>query len=353
MFEIEMLPAREGDALWIRYGDADASYQILIDGGRAGTYQDIKDRLAKLPEDQRKFELFVITHVDRDHIEGALKLLEDPDLDLTFKEVWFNGYQHLRSDGLETFGAVQGERLTAALLRRKECWNTAFDGGAVKVGAKDELVTIEFAGGLELTVLSPDAEKLQKMIPLWEKECRAADLVPGIEARRAEIGRLESFGRLPNVEWLAARAFKPDKEAPNGSSIALLAEYCGKRVLLGGDAHVDRLAASVAALAGDGGTLALDAFKLPHHGASGNVSQHLLELIDCRRYLISTNGNYFQHPRAEAIARILKFGGPRKAIYFNYATDFTSVWSDAALQREYDYVAEYSEATDGTLVVIL
>jgi len=353
MFEIEMLPAREGDALWIRYGNAQAPRQILIDGGRAGTYKDIKDRLASLPESQRSFELFVITHVDRDHIEGALKLLEDPDLDLTFKEVWFNGYDHLQSVELETFGAVQGERLTTAVLRRKERWNKAFNGAAVKVGAGGELPTIELEGGFTLTVLSPDAEKLEKLIPRWEKECRDAGLMPGIEARLEEVEDLERFGGRPNVERLIGKPLNPDTETPNGSSIALLAEYRGKRVLLGADAHLDRMTASLEGLVGDDGRLALDAFKLPHHGSSGNVSQELLELVDCPRYLISTNGSYFQHPTAEAIARVLKFGGAAKTLYFNYATDFTDVWGDEALQRGYDYVAEYPADTDGTLVVRL
>ena len=129
MFQIEMLPAREGDALWIRYGSPDAPHQILIDGGRASTYREIKQRLYGLSEQQRVFELFVITHVDRDHIEGALKLLEDPDLDLVFKEIWFNGYDHLNNVDLETFGALHGERLTTAILRRRDRWNAAFGGG--------------------------------------------------------------------------------------------------------------------------------------------------------------------------------------------------------------------------------
>ena len=167
MFEIEMLPAREGDALWIRYGNPDALRQILIDGGRAGTYNEIKERVAQLPADQRKFELFVITHVDRDHIEGALKLLEDPDLDLAFGEIWFNGYDHLKGVELETFGAMQGERLTTAILRRKARWNTAFSGGAVKVDDVGDLPLRKLKGGMKLTILSPDTDKLTKLVPAW------------------------------------------------------------------------------------------------------------------------------------------------------------------------------------------
>ena len=95
MFEIEMLPAREGDCLWIRYGTAKKQYQILIDGGRAATAKELKARFAALPAAQKTFELLIITHIDRDHIEGVLGLLEDPHLSLRFKDVWFNGFDHI------------------------------------------------------------------------------------------------------------------------------------------------------------------------------------------------------------------------------------------------------------------
>lgn len=354
MFYIEMLPAREGDCLWIRYGGAAAPRQILIDGGRLGTYRDIKDRLMTLPEDQREFELFVITHVDRDHIEGALALLEDPDLDLTFKEVWFNGYDHLKGEELETFGAVQGERLTTALLRRKERWNTSFSGGPVKIPDEGDLPQIRLAGGLTLTLLSPDTDKLAKLLPQWEKECDEAGLLPGIEARRSEVEGLETFGGVPDVEKLVAKPLKPDTTQPNGSSIAFLAEYDGIRVLLGADAHVDRLVPSLQALVADGDRLQLDAFKLSHHGSSGNISQELLELIDCPRYLISTNGSYFKHPTAEAIARVLKYGGSNKTLFFNYDSDYTRLWNDDDLSRDYDYKVKLPKPNgDGTLKVTL
>lgn len=352
MFQVEMLPASEGDALWIQYGDVSAPRQILIDGGRAGTYFEVKQRLANLPEDRRKFELLVITHVDRDHIEGALALLEDPELDHAFDQIWFNGYDHLNGVEIETFGAVQGERLTAAILRRRAVWNKAFKGGPVVVEDGGSLPVVTLDGGLKLTILSPDSKKLQKLLPVWRKECEEAGLLPGIEARIVEANGLESLGALPGVEELATKPVVPDKTPANGSSIALLAEYCGMRVLLGADAHLDRLTSSVQRLVDiQGGRLELDALKLPHHGSSGNVSQALLHLVKCSRYLISTNGSYFHHPAPEAIARLLKFGGRGKSLHFNYATEFTSRWCDEGLQRAYDYSVHYPPGPQGALMV--
>lgn len=348
-----MLPAREGDCLWIRYGARDAPHQILIDGGRSETYLDIKARLAELPERQRHFELFVITHVDRDHIEGALALLEDPDLELTFKEIWFNGYDHLKDVELETFGALQGERLTKALLSRKDRWNAAFESGPAKILSDGRLPRISLSGGLSLTLLSPDSDKLARLSPRWGAECAEAGIQPGGKEEHSEPEGLESFGGIPDVERLATLRFKPDTALPNGSSIALLAEFEGVRALLAADAHVDRLISSLAMLLGDKDRVRLDAFKLSHHGSSGNTSRELLELVECSRYLISTNGAYFRHPNDAAIARVLKFGGPKKTLYFNYGSDYSSPWLDPTLQTTYGYTTKIPSTGNGSLVVVL
>lgn len=351
MFQIEMLPAREGDCLWVRYGDVGAPHQILIDGGRQATYVDLKARLMELPECQRQFELLVITHIDRDHIEGAILLLEDSDLKLTFKDIWFNGYGHLMGGGLESFGAKQGERLSSALLSHRERWNAAFDGGPVKIATDGSLPSFQLDGGLELTLLSPDGGKLTSLLPKWEAECAKAGLEPGISVLRAEPEGLESFGGTVNVEKLAAQPFRPDRTAPNGSSIALLAEFNGARVLLAGDAHADRLISSLKLLLRDEGRFRLDAFKLSHHGSSRNTSRELLELVECSRYLVSTNGSYFRHPDEQTVALVLKYGGSEKSLHFNYGSDYTSVWMDAILQQTYRYTVQApSEGMEGLVV---
>ena len=39
MLRIEMLPAENGDCLWIEYGEENSPHRILIDGGTHGTYE--------------------------------------------------------------------------------------------------------------------------------------------------------------------------------------------------------------------------------------------------------------------------------------------------------------------------
>jgi len=101
LLRLEMLPAGHGDSIWIEYGDRSSPHRLLVDGGTGPTYDTLRTRIAALPEDDRRFELAVVTHIDADHIEGFIRLLQDERLGVEFADVWFNGWRHLpgrRSD---------------------------------------------------------------------------------------------------------------------------------------------------------------------------------------------------------------------------------------------------------------
>jgi hypothetical protein len=134
----------------------------------------------------------------------------------------------------------------------------------------------------------------------------------------------------------------------------VLAEYDGRRALLTGDAHVSRLVEAIRPLAGaGGGRLRLDAMKLSHHGSKHNLSSELVGLLDCRRYLVSTNGSYFGHPDREAIARVIKYGGANVEIVFNYLSEQTKAWDAKRLRDEWGYLATYPTCGQGYLAIEL
>jgi beta-lactamase superfamily II metal-dependent hydrolase len=346
MFRLEMLPAGHGDCLWIEYGQPRNTRRVLIDGGTAGTYgRTLRDRLRRLPVKERRFELLVITHIDADHIAGVLELLADAETGFQANDIWFNGYRHLPSEAPETLGPVQGERLTDLLVKPGVTWNGGFRKAAVVVPSDGELPRVELDGGLALTLLSPTPAKLADLKPAWEKEVRRAGLDPNQPRpgeTEAEAG-LELLG-APDVEALAAEPFSEDSAEANGSSIALLAEFDGRRVLLTGDAHPGVLTSSIRRIAGRG-RLAVDACKLPHHGSKANVSRQLVQALDCRKWLFSSNGAYFRHPDRQAVARVIKWGGPRTELSFNYRSRFNEVWDGKPLQEQFGYEASYPAAS--------
>ncbi len=101
------------------------------------------------------------------------------------------------------------------------------------------------------------------------------------------------------------------------------------------------------------GPTRLDAFKLPHHGSKANVDRELLERVTCRRYLVSTSGAVFGHPDREAMARVIKFGGPTPTLCFNFASAKNRVWDDDTLRADHGYATVYPEAGEEGLAVEL
>jgi len=347
MLNIELIQAAQGDCIWIEYGkNLDSLHRILIDGGTSGTYKYLKNRIENLSPDERHFDLLVITHIDADHIAGILKLIEDEDLGISFEDIWFNGYRHLGKSRIR--GVVQGELLSDFLDKPHIPWNNAFNGKAVCVDKRKKLSAIELPEGMKLTLFSPTKKALADLKPRWRKEAEKAGLFP--DKRLTEIvnldirpGKSRSFSSvaMPDINSLADAPFKSDASLTNGSSIAFLAEYDNKKMLFSGDAYATTLLQSIKKYLPDCEPLYLDLFKIPHHGSDGNISKQLLERIRCSTYLISTNGAYHQHPDEIAIAKIIKYGGHKPDLYFNYLSKYNEIWSNPVLKEKYHYYAHY------------
>lgn len=338
---IEMLPAVQGDALWIEYGSP--VKRILFDVGTPGTAKVVKERIEQLPPADRVFELLVVTHIDSDHIGGAIPLLEDRILGASFKDIWFNGWRHLHH-GVQPLGPTHGDRLTALLQGLP--WNVAWNGGPIAVPdeAQAALPSARLEGGLCLTVLSPFAQHLADLRTEWPQAVKDHGLVEGhppvAPPELPPSGDVQVLGPrerpvpatpqdLDDIARVANREFDQDIAKPNGSSIAVLMEYEGSAVMLTADAYPKVLLRSLDRLLGTSGNrLKLDAFKLPHHGSKANLHLDLLQRIDCPRHLISTNGTQTSHPHIEAIARVLLTSPERRELIFNYRSQWNAVWDD-------------------------
>jgi hypothetical protein len=218
-------------------------------------------------------------------------------------------------------------------------------------------------GGMTLTLLSPTRAQLEKLKPVWTRELKRYGLEPGgrVDYSRMLRGTPSTkvdAAALADVDGLADTKFSGDSGAPNGTSIALLAEYAGATALLAADAHAPVLVSAIRKLLAKRRQpkLKIDLFKVSHHGSQNNVSTELMQLLECQRYLISTNGDHFFHPDRQAVARILKYGGDEKTLYFNYNCRFNDVWGDKALdhlRKKYQYSTVYPPVDRPGIVVPL
>jgi hypothetical protein len=344
MLEIELMAAERGDALWIRYGRAGAApHHVLIDTGPGSTAGQIKRRFRDDPE--LRLDLLVLTHLDADHIGGSIQLLEGRGALSAERvdDVWFNGWRQIDPAPTGSTGLVAAS-VSALIEKRKLDHNRAFGGAAAVVPDTGELPAVTLDGGMKLTLLSPTLARLEALRKHWLEGSKHA-LDPGderaalalLDAERAPVpGVLDG---APTLDDLVARAFIEDDAPANGSSIALLAEYAGHRLLLSGDAFPSVLSSALARL----GPAALDlsVLKVSHHGSRHNTSPQLAASVRCDYALISSSGSRFAHPDAECIARLIdaNTGDPSHefTLGFNYASSAARPWTDSAFTRRHRY----------------
>ncbi|MBV9930554.1 MAG: MBL fold metallo-hydrolase [Alphaproteobacteria bacterium] len=326
-----MLPARQGDCIWIEYSAGNATHHLVIDGGpeHAGALtHEVARRLRASDEGGLHIDLLVVTHIDNDHIGGVVDLIEGLPAGLSFGDIWFNGFRHLVPT--DRLGTAQADRLSDALAASGLPWNEAFDHGPVTIPAQGALPRIRRQGVLDLTLLGPGEDALVRLAREWDEDVRQGRTEPHRATPSDFMGRKDKWP--PDVDALLKERFEADAGAPNGSSIALLLGYCGRQILLSADAPADPLAESIRRLLAQSGgmeRLALDACKVSHHGSKKSTSCDLLGLLRCNHWLISTDGSYFGHPDSAAIARLITHGGPKPELIFNSRKEFSSRWERA------------------------
>jgi hypothetical protein len=399
MLRLEMLPAGCGDCLWLEYGEPGKTRIVLIDGGIKATATRLAARIRAAMAERRDskltIDLLVITHYDTDHIDGVLELLENYNLPVYFGDIWFNGdvqlaklppptadelgdLQNANDTGqddllpadmlgaesspwspADLLGAAEGEDLSKLLRERGLPWNQAVGGDAVMIPQAGTLPERRLPDGLKLTLLGPSITRLRDLAQEWQGKVGTFDPAKLIIPEEEPDDLLGPKDAWPPI-WIEGEGKDPSK--PNGSSIALLAEYQGQALLLAGDAYAGDLDHGLSRLQAQPGyantPLPLAGFKLPHHGSANNLSRQLLERINCSRYLISTDGSKAQrHPDHQSLLRILRYGGPMPLLMFNYEGDTTRNWQALkkdVLQRGFpDYDTAYPANPGDGLVLNL
>jgi beta-lactamase superfamily II metal-dependent hydrolase len=344
---VRMLPAGHGDALVVEWDGTEGvepeHCRVVVDAGPLGTYRAMAEDL-RGPEGMAT-RLLVITHVDGDHIEGMLHLLNDRALGFTPQEVWFNAARHLTDE----LGPAQGEVVSAIIGGRGLPWNAEFDGDAVAAPPAGDFPVRPLPGGVTVTVLAPGPAQLHRLRDVWERACTAAGIgfdspeeaLEYLETRRG-ASPLDSYLGDDDAPDMAALRREPpgeDGSVANASSIVLLLERGEDRVLLTGDSTLAVLEPAVRRLLAqrDVASLPLTILKVPHHGSTNNLSPELIRLLPAQRYLVSTDGGHFGHPDDAAIARILEAGPRGLQLVFNYDSPRNRRWESAELVERYGH----------------
>lgn len=347
--QLHVLAAERGDCAVLSYGASGREFRLVIDAGLGKTADRLKEVLSR--SDNSTWELLVITHIDLDHIDGALSFLENQAFASRFQDIWFNGRQHLDPPGSESLGVKQGLRLEKLLSQKDVRWNEAFGKGigAVCLPESGEPIkkTLEQSGAV-LTVLSPTISGLASLRVIWDRYVNAKSKTIPNSSKPSVLPGVERLGGgRPNIPKLANTTTPMDSSVANGSSIAFIFEFEGKRILFGADAHEDVLIGSAKQL--PPGEREVSIFKLPHHGSSANVTRRLLEAYPSNRYVFSTNGALHDHPDDVAVARVLHHS-PHAQLVFNYSGRASKLWSKEANQLESTFSTITGLGEDGIIL---
>jgi hypothetical protein len=234
-------------------------------------------------------------------------------------------------------------------------WNRSFGSEKytrVAIPDAGALPIVKLTGGMTMTILGPSLARLKKLREEWEKVIRDTK-ISDAERKKILDAAAKSKGVLgagDKLKVAADRKFETDDTPANGSSIIVLAEYKGQRMLLTGDAYAGEIAAGIDRYLAEQkprpARLKVDLVKLPHHGSRKNTSLPMLKKIDSSRFLVSSSGALFGHPDFEAIARVLVTNGPGVELGFDYDVKTTKDWKSPALQSDpnFHYTTRYPAA---------
>ena len=363
---VNVLPALNGDCILVEYTTL---HYILIDGGYVDTYKEhLLPKLRAIAKRSGVLDLLVVTHIDSDHISGVIKLLEEDELPIQISSIWYNGYRHVQSDalttnvpesfvhrnlskeakGLETrpISAKQGCTLSALIARRGITWNEPAKGKAIHTPLSFPL------NNAVIHLLSPSQGDIENLEFFWKKRLIKDGLLskahseeywddafeyslsqekPGFHFHNKMVSKCFDLGKIKE------EPYEPDSSATNGSSISFALESEGKKILFLGDAHAETIVESLKTLFGENNKpYHFDAVKLSHHGSFNNNSPELLSMIKTDKWLISTNGDKYNHPDIATLAHIITEGEDNK-LFFNYSLPVCRDLMQPVYQEEYDF----------------
>lgn len=393
---LTMFQSGKGDCLLL--SNAAGTSRILVDGGMPDAYSEhVAPALGKLRAAKKKIDLVYVSHIDRDHIGGVLRLLDD--------EVKWRVHEHQKKNGNPAHKAPPAPRPP----KIGAIWHNAFHEQLTKNAGKIEEALAATApvlsgadvaamreaglhqanvaasikeaiqvsrrigpnqlgiplnapssgrlmmlregqkpftiGGMKVTILGPTDVHLRKMRKKWDDWLR--DNQAALKTIRAAAKKDEErlgtsdFDRFLLALKLQAESFgDPSKVTPpNLASLTLLVEEHGASILLTGDARGDQVIDGLEAVGRLGnGPFAVDVLKVPHHGSENNIDSDFCDAVIARQYLFCGNGEH-GNPDVRVVEmmarrRLAASGGGAFTFWFNSSQSVTAQQEAIAHMRK-------------------
>jgi beta-lactamase superfamily II metal-dependent hydrolase len=358
----------KGDCLLLT--DTGDKTRILVDGGMPDAYSEhVAPALSALRNKKKKdIDLVYVSHIDRDHIGGILRMLDDEVLWRVHEHqvkngnrthpvppaprppkiggLWHNAFRDQlpkKAEPIaETLAAMAPILSGAVLDELREIGRTQGELGssideAMRVSRRISPTQLKIPlnqqaqgklmmrrkgqtpiklGQFSITVLAPGGKQLEALRADWTAWLEKAssqkvlnDLQKKSRADEKALGAAD-FEQLFAMIHLQAEAIGDPASVtpPNLASLMLLVEEDRQSILLTGDGRWDHL---IEGLTETGrldrnGRFEVDILKVPHHGSKNNVvDTDLLDRVIATHYVFCGDGHH-GNPGVEVVEFMVK-----------------------------------------------
>lgn len=321
MVNIYLLPADEGDFIWLRYGNDEDYANILIDGGTKDSGDEYAEIIKWIESHGEMIEALVLTHIDYDHLQGTVEGIGKVSADIlqkVVKRILFNtcrGISREQRKNVRKYAEeqIKGRKFTGAygigeaiafmdLLQEKGITEKVMDyvvSGMEMVWDKNACVKI----------ISPGWYELNRFLHHWEPYCKEND----VTSYTTNMEMVQD-----DLDMLMKKKLGNDSSVNNAASIAFLFEYEDIKVVFLADAKPTVCIKGLKQMKVKM-PYPVDILKLSHHGSQYNMSDKLMKSLETNTYMLSTNGHGKKVPNKVAIAHLLKNAGEKKIrLFCNY-----------------------------------
>lgn len=319
-YNIRILKALHGDAFVLKCKKGEICGTVVVDGGPNRDSHKIVEEYDKLDA----IDLMVLTHYDLDHIGGILAYIKKHKDDKPFpvREIWCNCAYEVPVATSPNISYNHAKKLADLLTGiNKNLKNSGYPEvvwqESIIAGQRIERPFADFL------ILSPEeGVKTQND----EQYAKAIANISYNHKRQKDALQipLKELAALPKETPSATNI----PELVNWSSIAFYLACDNMTVMMLGDSYPQTVVKSLKGFGyNEENKIKADYVKVSHHGSRKNISNELLDMIDCDKYIFSTNGGHGMacHPDRENIGNIAYHGNrncdDEIKLYFNYPQD--------------------------------
>lgn len=358
---IKAYPVNGGDCFLIQYKESN----IIIDTGFKKTTNRLINDLELMAKQGKKIDLLIITHIDNDHIGGAITLLKSENI-IDIDEIWYNGYLQVfdindklekldlaaeikikniistnapvdnENDNVEV-GFNEAQSLEELLFKKGKTINKAFNGKAIcnntQIVFKDTDIEFKFLTPTlnVLSELKKDWASILSWNDFYDEKRNIINMPKAFEFyylnkkenSDSDYQMSSDTNNIIDIKELSQCEAGLDDSIINKSSISFILSIKDINLLFLGDSNPDCVSDELEKLLIDNPKCKkIQLMKVAHHGSKYNISNRLLSQINVKSFLISTNGSPIKDgqpskPDIETIAKII-FNEPKSTLYMNY-----------------------------------